>query len=69
MKRGTLKSDDIFVSGVHDGKVKQMVNDKHEFVKHVYPGQAVHITGFKVMPEVGSPLYCVKTPEEARVIV
>ena len=29
------------------------------------PGEAVHITGFKHVPEVGHPLYAVKTHDEA----
>ena len=69
VKRGTLKADDIFVSGVHDGKVRQMVDDQHKTVNKAFPGQAIHMTGFKAMPEVGSPLYCVKTLDEAKAIV
>jgi hypothetical protein len=30
-----------------------------------YPGEAVHILGFKHVPEVGRPLYAVKTHDEA----
>ena len=28
VKRGTLKLEDIFVSGLHEGKVRIMTNDK-----------------------------------------
>ena len=30
-----------------------------------YPGEAVHIVGFKHFPDVGNPLYVVKSIEEA----
>ena len=69
IKKGTLRIDDLFVSGVHDGKVKLMMNDMGQQVKDGYPGEAVHITGFKEIPEVGNPLYAVKTSEEAKFIV
>ena len=34
-----------------------------------YPGEAVHMTGFKAIPEVGNPLYAVKNAEESRFII
>ena len=34
-----------------------------------YPGEAVHMTGFKAIPEVGNPLYVVKNAEESRFII
>lgn len=69
VKRGTLKCDDIFVSGEHEGKVKFMMNDKGEAVKEAYPGEAVYIGGFKHFPDVGNPLYVVKDQKEAQFIV
>lgn len=61
VKRGCLKIEDIFVSGVHEGKVRFMMNDRFEQIKVAYPGEAVHVGGFKHFPEVGNPLYVVKT--------
>lgn len=69
MKKGTLKSEDIFVCGVHEGKVRFMINDAGKQVKEVYPGQAVKLGGFKNFPDVGNPLYAVKDHEEAQFIV
>ena len=46
-----------------------MQNDKGQPVKEAYPGEAVHLTGFKHFPDVGNPLYVVKSSEEARFIV
>jgi translation initiation factor IF-2 len=59
VKRGTLKLDDIFVSGIHEGKVKFMMNDKGQQINEAYPGEAVYIGGFKHFPDVGNPLYVV----------
>ena len=46
-----------------------MKDDNGRVVKQAYPGQAVHISGFKEFPEVGSPLYSVKNHREANIIV
>lgn len=69
MKKGTLRVDDTFVSGIHEGKARFMVNDLGQNVKEAFPGQAVHIGGFKHFPEVGNPLYVVKSPAEVRFII
>ena len=69
IKRGTLRQEDIFVSGIHEGKIQKMMNDKGQIVKEAYPGEAVHISGFKHFPDVGNPLYVVKDSKEAHFIV
>lgn len=60
VKKGTLRMDDMFVSGIHEGKIRLIMNDRGEHVQEAFPGEAVHIKGFKEMPEVGNPLYVVK---------
>ena len=60
VKKGTLRLNDMFVCGIYDGKVRYMLNDQRMHVKEAYPGQAVHIGGFKHLPDVGSPLYRVE---------
>ena len=69
VKKGTLHVDDLFVSGIHDGKVRLIQNDMGKQLTEAYPGEAVHMTGFKVMPEVGNPLYSVNSVEESKFIV
>lgn len=46
-----------------------MKDDNSKIVKIAYPGQAVHVSGFKHFPEVGSPLYVVDDHKEANIIV
>jgi len=69
VKRGTLKLEDIFVSGINEGRVKLMTNDKAMPIKEAYPGEAVHLVGFKAFPDVGNPLYVVENPEHAKFII
>ena len=46
-----------------------MKDDNGRMVKTAYPGQAVHLGGFKEFPEVGSPLYAVEDQKEAAMII
>ena len=69
VKKGTLRVDDMFVSGMHEGKTRFMINDRGQNVQEAYPGEAVHIGGFKHFPEVGNPLYVVSSQSEVKLIV
>jgi len=69
IKKGVLKLNDTFVCGTHDGRIRFMKDDNGRMVKEAYPGQAVHVGGFKEFPEVGSPLYAVADQKEAGIII
>ena len=45
------------------------MNDKGDHVDKAYPGEAVHIHGFKQFPDVGTPLYVVKSEKDAKFIL
>ena len=69
IKKGVLKANDTFVCGLFEGKVRNMKDDNGRNVKQAFPGQAVHLEGFKMFPEVGNPLYVVENHKEANMIV
>lgn len=69
VKKGVLKSNDTFVCGQHEGKVRFMRDDNGRNIHEAFPGQAVHLGGFKQFPEVGNPLYVVENHKEANMIV
>ena len=69
IKKGVLKLNDTFVCGIHEGRIRLMKDDNGRVIKEAYPGQAVHIGGFKAFPEVGNPLYAVENHKEANIIV
>ena len=46
-----------------------MKNDKGLSVQKAFPGEAIHLTGFKHLPDVGNPLYVVSNCEEAKFII
>ena len=64
-----MRTEDLFVSGLNDGKVRLLMNDIGKTVKEAYPGEAVHMIGFKTMPEVGNPLYVVSSIGESKFII
>ena len=68
VKKGTLRQDDVFVCGINEGKVRFMKNDSGMNIKEAFPGQAVHLGGFRHFPDVGSPLYACQDHEEAQFI-
>jgi translation initiation factor IF-2 len=59
VKKGLLQANDTFVCGLFEGKVRNMKDDNGRNIKEAFPGQAVHLEGFKQFPEVGNPLYVV----------
>ena len=69
VKKGTLRSDDLFVAGSTEGKVRYLMNDMGKHIAEAFPGEAVHMTGFKEIPDVGNPLYVVKNQEESNFII
>jgi len=69
IKKGIMKTNDTFVCGLNEGKVRFMKDDSGRNIQIAYPGQAVHIGGFKHFPEVGHPLYVVENHKEANIIV
>ena len=69
IKKGVLKVNDTFVCGQHEGKVRFMKDDNGRNIQEAFPGQAVHLGGFKSFPEVGHPLYVVENHKEANMIV
>ena len=45
------------------------MDDKGNKIKEATPGTAVHVSGFKSLPEVGHPMYVVRDKHEADFII
>mmetsp|Transcript_12957 Transcript_12957/g.20069 ORF Transcript_12957/g.20069 Transcript_12957/m.20069 type:complete len:267 (-) Transcript_12957:955-1755(-) len=69
VKKGSVKVNQTFVCGLHDGRIRHMKDDNGRMIHTASPGQAIHLSGFKAFPEVGSPLYIVDSLREAQMIV
>lgn len=66
VKRGTLKTGDIFVVGTEWGKVRALVNDKGQTVKEAGPSVPVEVLGLSGVPQAGDMLSVVETEARAR---
>ena len=69
IQRGTLNAGDIFVSGSEWGRVRAIIDDKGEQIKHAVPGQPVEILGLNGTPLAGDDFAVVDNEAKAREIV
>ena len=59
IQNGTLKVGDYVVVGTCTGKIRAMMNDKHERIKSAGPSTPVQIMGLSGIPNAGDELYVV----------
>ena len=68
IQSGTLRKGDVFYTGVHSGKVREMLNEQGQKVKEVKPGYPAIILGLSGTPQAGDNFRVCKTEKEAREI-
>jgi translation initiation factor IF-2 len=66
IRRGTLKTGDIFVVGGESGKVRALINDKGQQVKSATPSMPVEVLGLTGVPGAGEILTVVENEARAR---
>ncbi len=66
VRRGTLKTGDIFVVGSESGRVRAMVDDKGKQIKAAGPSVPVEVLGLSGMPAAGDTLTVVDSEARAR---
>lgn len=66
VKRGTLRTGDIFVVGTEWGKVRAIVDDKGKTIKEAGPALPVEVLGLSGVPQSGDLLTVVETEARAR---
>jgi len=66
VRRGTLKTGDIFVVGPESGKVRALIDDKGKQVKSAGPSMPVEILGISGVPSSADQLTVVENEARAR---
>ncbi|PZU10269.1 translation initiation factor IF-2 [Sphingomonas sp.] len=66
VRRGTLKTGDIFVVGAESGKVRALVDDKGKQLKLAGPSMPVEILGISGVPHAADQLSVVESEARAR---
>ncbi len=69
IENGTLRLNDIFISGLVYAKVKAMFNDRGQRIEDAPPGTPVEVLGLTGLPEVGKEFYVVSDEKQAREII
>ena len=68
VQKGTLKVGDIVVAGNHFGRIKAMIDDKGQHLKHATPSMPVEILGLGGVPASGDEFTVMKEEKDARAI-
>ena len=66
VRRGTLKTGDIFVVGSESGRVRAMIDDKGKQIKEAGPSMPVEVLGLGGVPSAGDTLTVVESEARAR---
>ncbi len=68
IQNGTLRVGDPFVTGLHYGKVRALINDHGKKIKEAPPSTPVEILGISGVPQVGDSFTVVSDERKARLI-
>lgn len=66
VQEGTLRINDILVSGSCSGKVKSMTDDRGKSIKAAEPSTPVEITGLSDVPDAGEPFFVAESEKIAK---
>ncbi len=66
VQNGTLRVGDPFVSGIHFGRVRAMINDRGEKIEQAGPSTPVEVIGFPSVPNAGDSFVVVKDERRAK---
>jgi translation initiation factor IF-2 len=66
IQEGTLKVGDTFISGVHFGKARVLINDLGEEISQTGPSTPVQVLGLTGVPEAGDNFLVVDEEKKAR---
>ncbi|MGH8015661.1 MAG: translation initiation factor IF-2, partial [Candidatus Zixiibacteriota bacterium] len=68
IQKGTLRKGEPVVAGIFSGRVRQIINDREEFLIEVLPGIPAQIAGLTGVPQAGDSFLAVASDQEAKEI-
>jgi translation initiation factor IF-2 len=68
VREGTLRVGDPFVTGLHYGKVRALLDDRGVRVSEAGPSIPVEVLGCSGVPEAGDPFYVVEDEKKAKLL-
>jgi translation initiation factor IF-2 len=68
VEKGTLRRGDAFVTGIHFGRVRDLLNERGNIVETAAPSQPVLVLGLDGTPQAGDSFKVVSDEKEAREI-
>ncbi|MBW1838899.1 MAG: translation initiation factor IF-2 [Deltaproteobacteria bacterium] len=66
VQEGTLKGGDIFITGVHYGKTRVLINDAGKMIPQAGPSTPVQVLGLSGVPEAGDTFLVVDEEKKAK---
>ncbi len=68
VQKGTLRIGDIFVAGIHFGRVRAMLDERGNYLKEAGPSAPVQVLGSSGVPQAGDSFSVIENEQEAREI-
>lgn len=68
IQKGVLKVGNVFVAGMHSGRVKAMFDEYGQKMKEVKPGFSVQVLGFDGTPQAGDSFIGMDSEKEVKAI-
>jgi translation initiation factor IF-2 len=68
IQEGTLKAGDVYVCGVHSGRVRTMYSDRGQRLEEASPSVPVEVVGFSGVPNAGDDFIVLGDEKQAKVV-
>jgi translation initiation factor IF-2 len=68
IQKGTLRKGDAFVTGIHNGRVRDLIDERGNSLEEARPSQPVIVLGLSGTPQAGDSFKVVEDEKEAREI-
>jgi translation initiation factor IF-2 len=68
IQEGTLRAGDIYVCGVHSGRVRNMFNDRGQRIESAGPSMPIEVIGLSGVPNAGDDFIVLTDEKQAKLV-